>query len=135
MTTFGDIWKFLEFGIWKSGFWETPQNWLVLSNFNIWGIFPTQLSPLTLIFNSEFQISNFSGIWILEIGISGKSQKLTSFSQFQCIGYFSNSIYVTELDFEPKFANFQFFWNLETGYWDFGKLPEKVPEKFGNLIF
>ena len=124
MATFGDIWKFLEFGNWKSGFQETPINWLVLANFNVWGIFPTQLRSLTLILNSEFQISKFSGIWKLEIGISGKSQKSTSFGQFQHIGYFSHSIYITELDFEPKFANFQFFWNLETGIWDFRKLPE-----------
>ena len=46
---------------------EIPGNWLVLANVNILAIFPTQFRSLTLIFNSEFQISNFSGIWKLEI--------------------------------------------------------------------
>ena len=67
MATFGGIWKFLEFGNWESGNLETPRNWLVLANFNIIGIFPTQFRPLTLIFNSEFQIANSSGIWKLKI--------------------------------------------------------------------
>ena len=52
-----------------------------------------------MILNSDFEISNVSGIWKLEIGISGNSHKLTSLGQIQYIGYLSHSIYVTELDF------------------------------------
>ena len=79
LATFGDIWNFLESGNWKSGNLEIPGNWLVLANFNMLHIFPTQFTSLSLILNSEFQISNFSGIWKLEIWKSGNSQKLTSF--------------------------------------------------------
>ena len=67
LATFGDIWKFLESGIWKSGNLEIPGNWLVLANFNMLHIFPTQFTSLSFILNPEFQISNFSGIWKLEI--------------------------------------------------------------------
>ena len=72
--TFGNFWN-LEIGN-----LESARNWLVLANFNILGIFPTQFRSLSLILNSEFQISNFSGIWKLEIWKSGNSQKLISFS-------------------------------------------------------
>ena len=124
LATFGDIWKFLESGIWKSGNLEIPGNWLVLANFNILGIFPTQFRSLTLILNPEFQISNISGIWKLEIWKSGNSRKLTSFGQFQYIGYFSHSVQVTELDFQLRISNFQFFWNLEIGNLEIRKFPE-----------
>ena len=110
MATFGGIWKFLEFGNWESGNLESARNWLVLANFNILGIFSFQFRSLSLILNSEFQISNFSGIWKLEIWKSGNSRKLTSLGQFQYIGYFSHSVYVTELDFELRISNFPFFW-------------------------
>ena len=92
LATFGDIWNFLESGNWKSGNLEIPGNWLVLANFNILGIFPTQFRSLSLIFNSEFQIFSFSGIWKLEIWKSGNSRKLASFGQFQYIGHFSHSV-------------------------------------------
>ena len=124
MATFDDIWKFLEFGNWKSGNLESARNWLVLANFNILGIFPTQFRSLSLIFNSEFQISSFSGIWKLEIWKSGNSRKLASFGQFQYVAYFSHSVYITELDFELRISNFQFFWNLEIGNLEIWKFPE-----------
>ena len=59
--------NFLESGNWQSGNFEMPWNWLFLANFNMLGIFPTQFWSLSLILNSEFQISNFSGIWKLKI--------------------------------------------------------------------
>ena len=62
MATFSDIWKFLVFGNWESGNLEMPRNWLVWANFNILGIFPTQLRSQSLVLNSEFQNSNFSEI-------------------------------------------------------------------------
>ena len=124
LATFGDIWNFLESGNWKSGNLEIPGNWLVLANFKIWAIFPTQFRSLTLTFNSEFQISNISGIWKLEIWKSGNSQKLASFGQFQYVAYFSHSVYITELDFELRISNFQFFWNLEIGNLEIWKFPE-----------
>ena len=61
MATFDDIWKFLEFGNWKSGNLESARNWLVLANFNILGIFSFQFRSLSLILNSEFQ--NFQFFW------------------------------------------------------------------------
>ena len=61
METSGNFWN-LEFGN-----LEIPGNWLVLANFNILGIFPTQFRSLSLILKSEFHISTFSGIWKLEI--------------------------------------------------------------------
>ena len=121
MATFGGIWKFLEFGNWESGNLETPGNWLVLANFNILGIFPTQFRSLTLIFNSEYQISNFSGIWKLEIWKSGNSQKLTSFCPI--------SIY--RVFFPLNLRYWAWFWTqilkflmfLESGNWKLG-FPE-----------
>ena len=70
---------FLESGNLKSGYLEIPGNWLFLANVNILAIFPTQFRSLTLIFNSEFQISNFSDIWKFEIWKSENSQILASF--------------------------------------------------------
>ena len=51
--TSGNFWN-LEIGN-----LESARNWLVLANFNILGNFPTQFRSLSLILNSEFQISNF----------------------------------------------------------------------------
>ena len=36
---------------------EMPWNWLILTNFNVWGIFPTQLLSRNLIFNAKFKYS------------------------------------------------------------------------------
>ena len=81
-------------------------------------------SILTLIFGNFWRHPEISGIWELEIGISGNPHKLASFGQFQCMGYFSHSVEVTDLDFELRISNFQIFWNLEIGNWDFGKIPK-----------
>ena len=51
--TSGNFWN-LEIGN-----LESARNWLVLANLNILGIFPTQFRSLSLILNSELQISNF----------------------------------------------------------------------------
>ena len=126
MVTFDDIWKFLEFGNWKSGNLESARNWLVLANFNILGIFPTQFRSLSLILNSEFQISNFSGIWKLEIWKSGNSQKLTSFWPISIYRVFfplslghktwfwtQNFKFPIFLDFFWKYSgNLEILWNL-----------------------
>ena len=65
-----------------------------------------------MIFGNFWRHLETSGIWELEIGISGNPHKLASFGQFQCMGYFSHSVEVTDLDFELRISNFQFFWNF-----------------------
>ena len=60
----------------------------------------------------------------MEIGISGTPHKLASFGQFQCMGYFSHSVEVTDLDFELRISNFQFFWNFAQNFFENWKFPE-----------
>ena len=79
LATFGDIWNFLESGNWKSGNLEIPGNWLVLANFNILGIFPTQFRSQNLILNSEFQSSHFSGFFPEIFCKSGNSPEFAIF--------------------------------------------------------
>ena len=89
-----------------------PRNWLVLANFNILGIFPTQLRSQSLVLNSEFQNSNFSEIlprFFLKIG---NFPEFAIFGQFQHIGHFFHSILVTEVDFKLRISNFKNFLEL-----------------------
>ena len=72
-------------------------------------------SILTLIFGNFWRHLEISGIWDLEIGILGNPPKFAGFVQFQCMGYFSHSVELTDFDFELRISNFQFFWNLEIG--------------------
>ena len=63
--------------------------------------------------------------WNLEVGKSGNCLELTDFDQFQCIGYFSHSLFVTELDFELKISKFKYFWNLSRNFleiWKFSRI-------------
>ena len=108
MATFGDIWKFLESGIWKSGNLEVLWIWLVLTNFNILGIFPTQFLSLNLILFLEIQNSSFPEIWNLEIWKSGSCLEFAVLGQFQHIGYHFHSVLVTEIDFEFRISKFSF---------------------------
>ena len=105
LATFGDIWNFLESGNWKSG---NSRKLASFGQFQYIGYFSHSVQVTELDF--ELGISNFSGIWKLEIWKSGNSRKLTSLGQFQYIGYFSHSVQVTELDFELRISKFPFFW-------------------------
>ena len=82
LHTFNEIWNFLESGNWKSGNLEIPRNWLVWTNFDILGIFPTQFRSLSMIVKSELQNSYFSGILPEIFWQSGNSQKLAGLDQF-----------------------------------------------------
>ncbi len=79
---------------------------------------------LTLIFGNFWRYLEISGIWNLEIWKSGNSRKLASFGQFQNMGYFSHSVWVTDLDFQLRISNIQHFWNLEIGNLEIWKFPE-----------
>ena len=116
MHTFGDICDFLESGIWKSGNLEIAWNWLILANFNVLGIFPTQFLSLNLILSSEFQNSNCPEIFPEIFGKSENSQEIAVLGQFQHIGYHFHSILVTEIDFEVKISKFIYIWNLSIQY-------------------
>ena len=122
MATFDDIWKFLEFGNWKSGNLESARNWLVLANFNILGIFPTQFRSLSLILNSEFQISNFSGIW--KFGNLEILRNWLVFGQFQYIGYFSHSVRSQNLILNSEFQISHFSGFFPEIFWKSGNSPE-----------
>ena len=56
-NTFGATWKFFYPGFQASRNPKEPWNWLILTNFNVWGIFPTQLLSRNLIFNAKFKYS------------------------------------------------------------------------------
>ena len=91
-------------GIWNLEFWNsvfTLELAVFLTNFNVLGIFSTQFLSLNLIFSSDLKIQLFleSGIWnswVLEL-----PWNWLIFDQFQCVGYFPHSVFVTEFDFQP----------------------------------
>ena len=125
MHTFGNICDFLESGIWKSGNLEITWNWLILTNFNVLGIFPSQFLSLNLILCLEIQNSSFPEIWNLEIWKSGSCLEFAVLGQFQHIGYQSHSVLVTEIDFEVRISKFIYFWNLSRNFleiWKFSRI-------------
>ena len=124
LHTFGDICDFLESGIWKSGNLEIAWNWLILTNFNVLGIFPTQFLSQNLILSSEFQNSSFPEIFPEIFWKSGKSLELAFQGQFQHIGYHSHSVLVTEIDFELRISKFQFSRNIPEIFWKSGNALE-----------
>ena len=69
-----------------SGNLEIFQSLLCLANFNILGIFPTQFRSQNLIFNSEFQISHFSGFFPEIFWKSGNSPEFAFFTNFYVWG-------------------------------------------------
>ena len=114
MHTFDDIWNFLESGNWKSGNLENPRNWLVWTNFDILGIFPTQFRLLNMIVKSELQNFYFSGILPEIFWKSGNSQILADLDQFGCTGYHFHSVFVTDLNFQLRTSRFQLFCNFSS---------------------
>ena len=92
LHTFDDLRNFLEFGNWKSGNLEISRNGMVWTKFDILGIYPTQFRSLSLIVKSDFQNSNFSGIWPENFWKSGNSQKWAGYDQFCHFGYISHSV-------------------------------------------
>ena len=121
MHTFGNICDFLESGIWKSGNLEIAWKWLVLTNFTVLGIFPTQFLSLNLILCSEIQNSSFFEIWNLEIW------KLPGIC---CFG----PITTYWLSFPLIFSHWNWFWAqnfkipvfLKSGIWKSGSCLEFV---------
>ena len=129
MATLGGIWKFLEFGNWESGTLETPKNWLVLANFNILGIFPTQFRSQNLILNSEFQISHFSGFFLEIFWKSGNSPEFAFFTNFYVWGiistWFQSLKLILHSEYQTsKFSGF-FFWKFPGNFleiWKFSRV-------------
>ena len=105
---------FLEFCQKFSGNLEIPRNWLVWTNFDILGIFPTQFRSQSMIVKSEFQNSNFSGILPEIFWKSGNSQILADLDQFGCTGYHFHSVFVTDLNFQLRTSRFQLFCNFSS---------------------
>ena len=61
--TFGSIFWFLNPGIQTSRNPGIPWIWCGLADFNIWGVFPTQILSRNLIFNTKFKNSFIPGIF------------------------------------------------------------------------
>ena len=100
-------------------------NCLILTNFNVLGIFPTQFLSLNLILSAEFQNSNCPEIFPEIFRKSGSSQEIAVWGQFQHIGYHFHSILVTEIDFEVRISKFIYFWNLSRNFveiWKFSRI-------------
>ena len=108
-----------------SGNLEISGNCLVLANFIILGIFPTQFMSLSLILKSEFQNSNFSRHFPDIFWKSGNSPEFAIFGQFQHIGHHVHLILIIEIDFALRISNFQIFLEL------FQKIS-RFPEHFWN---
>ena len=67
----------------------------------------------TIILRTFGDIWNFSESGIWNSGILELPWNWLIFDQFQCIGYFFHSIFITELDFQVKIWKLHFFRNLE----------------------
>ena len=106
----------------ESGNLEVAWNLLFWANSNILGIIPTQFWSLKLILSSEFQNSSFPEIWNLEIWKYGICLELADFDQFQCVGYFSQSIFVTQLDIVLRNSKFQFSRSSSRNFLEIGKI-------------
>ena len=110
-NNFAHFWQHLWFsGIWNLEIWnlEIAWNWLILTNFNVLGIFPSQFLSLNLILCSEIQNSSFPEILPEFFWKSGKSLEVAVLGQFQHIRYHFHSVLVTEIDFEFRISKFSF---------------------------
>ena len=97
-----------------------PWNWLVLPDFNMWGMNPTQFMSKNLNFNLEFQNFIIPGIFQELSGTLELLWKWTNFWQVWRIGYFFHSVFGLELDFQGGIQKFHHSWNLPGIIWNPG---------------
>ncbi len=113
LHTFDDIWNFLKSGNWKSANLENPRNWLVWTNFDILGIFPTQFRSLSMIVKSELQNSYFSGN--LEI-----PRNWLVWTNFDILGIFPTQFRSLIMIAKSELQNSYFFGILPEIFWKSG---------------
>ena len=109
---FGDFQNFQFSRFQIPEFLEILWKLLHLTNCKILGIFPTQFRSLSLILNSEFQNSNFSGNFWNFRKLSGNTQTLTIFAKWNI---FSTQFWSLSLIFHLKVVDFRIF----RGFQDF----------------
>ena len=93
---------FLEPGIQDSRIPEVPWNWLVLPDFNMWCMNPTQFMSKNLNFNLEFQNFIIPGIFQELSGTLELFWKWTNIWQVWHVGYIFHSMFGLELDFQGR---------------------------------
>ena len=96
-----------------------PWNWLVLPDFNMWCMNPTQFMSKNLNFNLEFQNFIIPGIFQELSGTLELLWKWTNFWQVWRMGYFFHSVFGLELDFQGGIQKFHHSWNLPGIIWNY----------------